>query len=169
MRKRALWLIFQEKPAKLLIFLKESNKKMFQTEISRKINATFAHTLRILDSMEKMGLVKTEKEGRRKFVYLTELGAAVAGEVDTIRRLMEISEIESKIEEIYRSEVKGRLPGEIDRERVKKEYLDLKRRVTRFFSDSNQFIALRSRRIAAEIDMILAELLGLPPGTEFTL
>lgn len=169
MRKKAFWLIFQEKPTKLLIVLKESENKMFQTELSKKINATFAHTLRILDLMEKMGFIKSEKNGKKRFISLTELGAEVAKEVDTIRRLMEMAEIESKIEEIYSSTVKGRLPAEIDRESLKKEYLDLKRKVVAFFQDPSPFIALRSRKVAAKIDMILAEILGLPPGTEFTL
>jgi predicted transcriptional regulator len=168
MRGKAFWLIFQEKPTKLLIVLKESDKKMFQTEISRKINATFAHTLKILELMEKSGIVKSEKDGKRKFVCLTELGAEVAKEVDTVKRMLELAEIESKIEEIY-SEVRGRLPAEIDREDLKREYLGLKRRVVAFFQDPSPFIALRSRRVAAQIDMILAEILGLPPGTEFTL
>jgi len=169
MRKKAFWLIFQEKPTKLLLVLKESSKKMFQTEISRKINATFAHTLKILELMEKSGIVKSEKDGKRKFVCLTELGVEVAKEVDTVRRMIELAEIESKTEEVYSSAVRGRLPAEIDRESLKREYLGLKRRVVAFFQDPNPFIALRSRRVAAQIDMILAEILGLPPGTEFTL
>ncbi|MEM2638287.1 MAG: winged helix-turn-helix domain-containing protein, partial [Candidatus Hadarchaeales archaeon] len=74
MRKKALWLIFQEKPSRLLLFLKETGKKVYQTEISKKIDATFAHTLRILENMEKAGLIRSEKEGKVKYIYLTDVG-----------------------------------------------------------------------------------------------
>ncbi|MEM1688949.1 MAG: winged helix-turn-helix domain-containing protein [Candidatus Hadarchaeales archaeon] len=169
MRKKALWLIFQEKPSRLLLFLKETGKKVYQTEISKKIDATFAHTLRILENMEKAGLIRSEKEGKVKYIYLTDVGSEVAAQIETIRRLIEISEIEQKITNIYESTVRGKLPTEIDREAVKREYIGLKRKLATFFSDPNHFIALKSRKVAAKIDMILAEVLGLPPGTEFTL
>jgi len=169
MRRKALWLIFQEKPAKLLLFLKDSGKKVYQTEISRKIDTTFAHTLKILDIMENSGLITSEKAGKLRFVSLTDIGQEVASHVDTIGRLIEIAELNQKIDEIYASAVKGKIPAEIDREGLKKEYLAIKKRLSNYFSDKNQFIAIKSRKVAARIDLILAEVLGLPPGTEFTL
>lgn len=57
-----------------------SNKDpLYIREISMEIDATYSHTLRLLERMEQNGLVKSEQSGRKREYQLTSQGKSLAG------------------------------------------------------------------------------------------
>lgn len=74
--KRPSKLFMREKPVRLLVSLKEGPK--YATILSKEIDCTYSHTVKLLDSFKKFGLVDFEKKGRIKIVKLVNLGEEVA-------------------------------------------------------------------------------------------
>jgi len=74
--KHILSLFFRPKPVKLLINLRSEPK--YATILSKEVDLTYSHTVKLLDQFRNFGLVDFEKKGRIKVVKLTELGDDVA-------------------------------------------------------------------------------------------
>ena len=66
------------KPVKMLVSLKYSRTPNYASAISSKVDATYSHTVKVLQKMEKANLVEFERKGRRKEVFLTEKGDSLA-------------------------------------------------------------------------------------------
>jgi len=89
---RALALFLREKPAKLMLSLKAAEKKpKYVNRISKEIDCTYSHIIRLLDKLEQLGLVKFMKVKRVKYVELTETGKDLAIELESVvRRLSKV-------------------------------------------------------------------------------
>lgn len=66
------------KPVKLLINLRRETTPNYASELSNQIDATYSHTVKVLQRMEKLGLVENRKEGRKKIIDLTDKGDRIA-------------------------------------------------------------------------------------------
>jgi predicted transcriptional regulator len=64
------------KPVRLLISLKSGPK--YATILSKEIDCTYSHTVKLLEQFKKLGLVNFEKKGRIKIVKLTSVGEDLA-------------------------------------------------------------------------------------------
>ncbi len=81
-------LLLHEKPAGIILSLKSKEKK-YPTVLSKENDCTYTHTLKILEELRGYGLVEFEKDGRIKYVKLTELGGDVAHELEGLIRYLE--------------------------------------------------------------------------------
>ncbi len=79
-------LFLREKPAKILISLKTEKENKYVNQLSKEVDCTYAHTIKILDDFEALGLVRFEKTGRIKRVKLTEIGWDIAHDLESIMR-----------------------------------------------------------------------------------
>lgn len=70
-------LFLHEKPVKMLISLKNDRAK-YTTQVSKDVDCTYSHTVKVLDLFKKMGLVSFDKRGRIKHVKLTRDGDELA-------------------------------------------------------------------------------------------
>ncbi len=66
------------KPAKIMVKLGDRTTDNYASSLSSEVDATYAHTVRIIARMEEFDLIKTEKSGRKKIIKLTEDGKDVA-------------------------------------------------------------------------------------------
>ncbi len=71
-------LFLRDKPAKILLGLKTSRDSVYVTLLSKEADCTYAHTMKILNFLHELGIVKFEKKGRIKRVILTETGWDIA-------------------------------------------------------------------------------------------
>lgn len=62
------------KPVEILVSLRQQTSDNYASEISRQIDATYSHTVKVLKRMKESGLVRFRKKGRKKEVLLTEKG-----------------------------------------------------------------------------------------------
>jgi len=67
-----------EKPVMALVTIRKHRGEVYGSLISKKIDTTYAHTVKILSRMEENDLVETEKKGRKKILSLTEKGEEYA-------------------------------------------------------------------------------------------
>lgn len=79
---------FREKPAMMLVNLKNSKDGMYASSLAKQIDCTYSHVVKILQEMEKAGLVNFDKQGRLKMLTLTKNGMEIAENIDKIRNIM---------------------------------------------------------------------------------
>jgi DNA-binding MarR family transcriptional regulator len=67
-----------EKPVMALVTIRRQREEVYGSIISKKIDTTYAHTVKILSRLEENGLIETEKKGRKKILTLTDKGETYA-------------------------------------------------------------------------------------------
>lgn len=82
--KSAEEIFFLVKPVKILLSLKKGNKRKYASILAREADCTYSHTVSVLDKFEELGLVKFHKEGRKKFIELTEKGEEISEELGQV-------------------------------------------------------------------------------------
>ncbi len=91
-------LFLNEKPVRTLIVLRQSAEDMYCSKISKKIDTTYAHTIKILSRLEDRELIQTKKEGRRKYIRLTSTGETRAEKFQELLNTFEEDMMEKETE-----------------------------------------------------------------------
>ena len=81
-------IFFREKPALMLIALRNAKNQVYASSLAKEIDCTYSHVVKILQELEKEGLVSFDKQGRLKLLALTKRGGEVADHIDRIRHLI---------------------------------------------------------------------------------
>ncbi|MBR9677096.1 winged helix DNA-binding protein [Candidatus Woesearchaeota archaeon] len=79
---------FREKPAMMLVTLKNSKNDIYASNVAKVIDCTYSHVVKLLQEMEKSGLINFDKQGRLKLLTLTKKGQEVADHIERIRTLL---------------------------------------------------------------------------------
>ncbi len=87
-KKEILNVFFREKPAMMLLGLKNAKTGVYASSLAKSIDCTYSHVVKILQQMQKSGLVNFEKQGRLKLLTLTKNGTEVADHVDRIWNIL---------------------------------------------------------------------------------
>ncbi len=77
MEEELKYMFIHEKPVEILIKL-QSPKDYYASALSTEIDATYSHTVKILQRLAEHELVEFEERGRKKIVNLTERGLKLA-------------------------------------------------------------------------------------------
>jgi len=90
----AMALFLREKPVKLLLALSATDKRpKYVSTLSREINCTYSHTVRLLEEFRELGLVKFTKVSRVKYIELTDDGKDLSLQLQgVVRKLSKIKE-----------------------------------------------------------------------------
>ena len=88
MVKDAFNTFFRKKPALILIALRKSVRARYGSLLAKEVDCTYSHAVKILQSLEKFGLVAFEKKGRIKVIKLTSRGQDVADSIQKIKDLI---------------------------------------------------------------------------------
>ena len=87
----AMTLFMREKPTRLLLALRTTGKKpKYVSTLSKEINCTYSHTVRLLEEFRKIGLVKFMKVRRVKYIELTEDGKDLVLQLEGFVNLLTI-------------------------------------------------------------------------------
>jgi len=81
-------IFFRRKPALMLIALKKISKARYGSVLAKEVDCTYSHAVKILQTLEKLGLVTFEKQGRIKLIKLTKKGQDVADHIEGIQRVV---------------------------------------------------------------------------------
>ena len=79
-------IFFRRKPALMLVALKKVSKARYGSVLAKEVDCTYSHAVKILQTLESLGLVSFEKKGRIKLIKLTKKGEEIAVLIDSIRR-----------------------------------------------------------------------------------
>jgi len=66
--------------------LKKMSKARYGSVLAKEVDCTYSHAVKILQTLEVLGLVSFEKKGRIKLIQLTKKGQEIAENIDSIRR-----------------------------------------------------------------------------------
>jgi len=86
--KDAFDVFFRKKPALMLIALKKSSRVRYGSILAKEVDCTYSHAVKILQGLEKLGLVDFEKKGRIKLIRLTKKGIEIADHIEKVRELL---------------------------------------------------------------------------------
>ena len=81
-------LFFRRKPSLMLIALKKVSRAKYGSVLAKEVDCTYSHAVKILQTLEELGLVVFEKKGRIKIIRLTKKGTEVADNIESIRRIV---------------------------------------------------------------------------------
>ena len=76
---------FREKPTMMLVGLLNAKSEVYASSLAKSIDCTYSHVVKILQEMEKAGLINFNKQGRLKLLSLTKKGQEVAESIERIR------------------------------------------------------------------------------------
>lgn len=89
MRNKEIFnVFFREKPAMMLVGLKNTKSEIYASSLAKQIDCTYSHVVKILQQMETSGLIKFNKQGRLKLLTLTKKGVDIADNIEKIRMLV---------------------------------------------------------------------------------
>jgi predicted transcriptional regulator len=86
--KKIFDVIFREKPVMMLVELRNSQNEMYASTLAKKVDCTYSHVVKILQEMNKSGIVSFEKQGRLKILTLTKKGQEIAESLDKVRSVL---------------------------------------------------------------------------------
>jgi len=81
-------IFFRRKPALMLVSLKKNIRMRYGSILAKEVDCTYSHAVKILQTLEALGLVEFEKKGRIKLIKLTKKGKVVADAIEDIQRLI---------------------------------------------------------------------------------
>ena len=88
MVKDAFAIFFRKKPTLILLALQKTSRARYGSLLAKEVDCTYSHAVKILQNLEKFGLVSFEKKGRIKIVKLTAKGQNVAEHLKKIKELL---------------------------------------------------------------------------------
>jgi len=83
--KEIFSVFFREKPAMMLVNLKNSKNAIYASSLAKQVDCTYSHVVKILQEMQDSGLVNFDKQGRLKLLTLTKKGTDVAQHIESIK------------------------------------------------------------------------------------
>lgn len=78
-------MFLRKKPVRLLLNIKMGSQK-YVSVLAKETDCTYSHTVKLLDMFQELGIVEFIKQGRIKYVKLTEDGTALAGDFESVLR-----------------------------------------------------------------------------------
>ncbi len=82
-------IFLRKKPAMMLVSLRRGIRKRYGSVLAKEVDCTYSHAVKILQNLEKLGLVEFQKSGRIKLIKLTKKGEEVAEAIEKIQRLLQ--------------------------------------------------------------------------------
>jgi predicted transcriptional regulator len=83
--KEIFSVFFREKPAMMLVNLKNSKNAIYASSLAKQVDCTYSHVVKILQEMQDAGLVNFDKQGRLKLLTLTKKGTDIAQHIESIK------------------------------------------------------------------------------------
>jgi DNA-binding MarR family transcriptional regulator len=88
-KQNILNVFFREKPVNMLLQMRRNSKtEVYASALAKSVDCTYSHVVKILQQMQKAGLVNFDKQGRLKLLSLTKKGEEVANSIDKVMMLL---------------------------------------------------------------------------------
>ncbi|MBI2628474.1 winged helix DNA-binding protein [Candidatus Pacearchaeota archaeon] len=81
-------IFFRRKPALMMIALRKLARVRYGSVLAKEVDCTYSHAVKILQTLEELGLVTFEKKGRIKLIKLTKKGMEVADNIGNIKQVV---------------------------------------------------------------------------------
>ncbi|MDY6789219.1 MAG: MarR family winged helix-turn-helix transcriptional regulator [Candidatus Nanohaloarchaea archaeon] len=74
----------QDKPVNLLLEIKRRSGENYASVLSREVECTYSHTVKVLDTFQDVGLIDFKEDGRKKLIELTRHGREIAESMEDL-------------------------------------------------------------------------------------
>jgi len=81
-------IFFRRKPALMMIALRKLSRVRYGSVLAKEVDCTYSHAVKILQTLEELGLVTFEKKGRIKLIKLTKKGMVIADHIADIQQVV---------------------------------------------------------------------------------
>ncbi len=81
--------LLREKPARILLTLKDTASTWYLSRLARTSGVSFVHLIKLVPVLEQNHLVKVEKSGKRRLIMLTNRGAEIIQILEELKRKFE--------------------------------------------------------------------------------
>lgn len=88
MKQTVFNVLFREKPALMLTTLINTKTEMYASSLAKKVDCTYSHVVKLLQQLERDGIINFDKQGRLKFLTLTKKGTEIAEHIDKIKNIL---------------------------------------------------------------------------------
>lgn len=85
----AVGLFLKVKPAKAIILLRDRRRPWYVSALAKEVDTTYPHMVKLVKKFEELGIVVTKKEGRTRYVELTDMGDELAHDLEGLYRHLE--------------------------------------------------------------------------------
>lgn len=72
----------------MLVELRNAKSEVYASSLAKQIDCTYSHVVKILQEMEREGLINFDKQGRLKLLTLTKKGQEIATRIDDVRGIL---------------------------------------------------------------------------------
>ncbi len=79
-------LFLRKKPVRLLLNIKTGGSPKYVSILAKETDCTYSHTVKLLDIFKGLGIVDFEKQGRIKYVKLTQDGIDLGNDFESVLR-----------------------------------------------------------------------------------
>ncbi len=79
-------LFLRKKPVRLLLNIKMGGAPKYISILAKDTDCTYSHTVKLLDIFKVLGIVEFEKQGRIKYVKLTQDGVELSADFESVLR-----------------------------------------------------------------------------------
>jgi len=155
---------FQEKPARIMLILGGTKGPVHIAKLAEGAKCTYAHAFRVVQKLESLGLVKSNEQGRLRLVKLTELGNAVYSEICQLSLLLELVEVSCSIDQLYDSEIRGKLREEINKELVLQKADEFRKKLEGIASRAPEELKRLVKKEVRRIEELTLEVKGIVVG-----
>ncbi len=84
--ERLCELFLHTKPVQILLALRVNKEKTYASVLAKMTDCTYSHTVKILELFKKRDIVAFEKNGRIKYIKLTEKGDEYAKDFERVMK-----------------------------------------------------------------------------------
>jgi len=86
--KKIFNVFFREKPSLMLVNLLRKEGEVYASSLAKTVDCTYSHVVKVLQDMQRAGLITFEKKGRLKVLLLTKKGVEVATFMDKLTTML---------------------------------------------------------------------------------
>ena len=88
-RSDVVGLFLKVKPARAIILLRDKRRPWYVSALAKEVDTTYPHMVKLIKRFEELGLVITKKDGRTRYVELTEKGDELAHDLEGLYKHLE--------------------------------------------------------------------------------
>ena len=88
----------RKKPVRLLLNIKVVAGPKYVSILAKETDCTYSHTVKLLEIFREMGVVEFDKQGRIKYVKLTQEGLELANDFEAVMRRFSKLKPKKKVE-----------------------------------------------------------------------
>lgn len=87
-------ILFKDKQIRIILALADKSKEWHLVDLAAAAQATYVHTSKFISRCQELGIVRFDKHGKKKNLYLTDKGVEIAQSISSIMDRINVKKVE---------------------------------------------------------------------------